>query len=83
MVAFIRNFTVIGTNYGVRAGQSSGVDNGNATLTIESGSLTALFPVWLRGDAPRLATLADTELTALEGGEAIRNDAGAEVIIES
>lgn len=80
-VAEITHLTVVGTSYGVRAGQSSGSVNTNGTLKISSSNLTATYPVWLRVNAPAVVEITNTELTMLEGGEEIRNDAGDAVTI--
>ncbi|MGI6777439.1 MAG: Ig-like domain-containing protein [Acetivibrionales bacterium] len=76
----ITGLTVEGTGYGVRAGQSSGVVNETAKLTISDSNLTALYPVWLRGDAPRTVTITNSTLVHTEGGERIKNDAGVNVL---
>jgi hypothetical protein len=80
--AVITNFTADVKNYGVRAGQSTGSVNANATLTISSSRITAKFPIWLRGDAPHLVDISDgNTLMFPEGGKKIQNDAGDGVTI--
>jgi len=49
-------------------------------LTISDSNLTALYPVWLRGDAPRTVTITNSTLVHTEGGERIKNDAGVNVL---
>jgi hypothetical protein len=51
-------------------------------LTISDSNLTALYPVWLRGDAPRTVTITNSTLVHTEGGERIKNDAGANVTVD-
>jgi hypothetical protein len=78
----ITGLTVEGTGYGVRAGQGSGAVNETAKLTISDSNLTALYPVWLRGDAPRTVTITNSTLVHTEGGERIKNDAGVNVTVD-
>ena len=70
--AVIRDLTVDGENYGVRAGQGSGTPRETDTLTIENSDLKARYPIYLRGDAPMTVYLkGNTTLNALDGGEEI------------
>jgi len=67
----ITGLTVEGTGYGVRAGQSSGAVNETAKLTISDSNLTALYPVWLRGDAPGTVVITNSTLEPTEDGPMI------------
>ncbi len=77
----ITGLTVEGTGYGVRAGQSSGAVNETAKLTISDSNLTALYPVWLRGDAPGTVTITNSNLEPTEDGQMIRDNANGTVNI--
>lgn len=78
----INNLTVDGTEYGVRAGQTSGTVNTSNTMTISDSNLNAQYPIWLRGDAPGTVIITDSTLTASEDGEKIRNDAVGVNVLE-
>lgn len=74
----IINSTVDGTNYGVRTGQGSG--SNESTMVIANCNFKALYPVWLRIGSPETVIITGSTLTALEGGEPIKNDAGVNIL---
>jgi hypothetical protein len=76
----INNLTVDGTEYGVRAGQSSGTVNTSNTMTISDSELNAKYPIWLRGDAPGTVVITNSTLEPTDDGERIKNDAGVNVL---
>jgi hypothetical protein len=78
--AEITGLTVYGTEYGIRAGQSSGTIN-ESTLTISDSYLEAQYPVWLRGDAPGTVEITNSNLKASENGKMINNEANGTVNI--
>lgn len=82
--AEITGLTVYGadTEYGIRAGQSSGTVSGSV-LTVSDSDIEAKYPVWLRGDAPETVIITGTKLNVnAEDGQKVKNDAGSTVTID-
>lgn len=82
--AEITGLTVYGadTEYGIRAGQSSGTVSGSV-LTVSDSDIEAKYPVWLRGDAPETVIITGTKLNVnAEYGQKVKNDAGSTVTID-